>query len=65
MQAVPVTIAGTEVVSPAVYEWQSSRDLLVAAGGTTPATAHVWNLERELCQAQVEYLQESQDTSDA
>lgn len=48
-----MTIAGTEVASPAMYEWQSSRDLLVAAGGTTPATAHVWNLEREMCQDQV------------
>lgn len=51
-----MTIAGMEVASPAVYEWQSSRDLLVAAGGTTPATAHVWNLEREMCQDQVSVL---------
>jgi hypothetical protein len=48
-----MTIAGTEVASPVVYEWQSSRDLLVAAGGTLPATAYVWNLEREMCQDKV------------
>jgi hypothetical protein len=53
LQAVPMTIAGTEVASPVVYEWQSSRDLLVAAGGTTPTTAHLWNLEREMCQGEV------------
>ncbi len=41
------------MAAPAVYEWQSSRDLLVAAGGTTPATAHVWNLDQEICQDQV------------
>ena len=49
----PITIAGTALASPVVYEWQSSRDLLVAAGGTMPGTAYVWNLEREMCQDKV------------
>ena len=53
MQAVPMTIAGTALASPVVYEWQSSRDLLVAAGGTMPGTAYLWNLEREMCQDKV------------
>lgn len=48
-----MTIAGTALASPVVYEWQSSRDLLVAAGGTMPGTAYVWNLEREMCQDKV------------
>jgi hypothetical protein len=53
LQAVPMTIAGTALASPVVYEWQSSRDLLVAAGGTMPGAAYVWNLEREMCQDKV------------
>ncbi len=58
-QAVPLAAGGVGLASegpaPTAYEWSENLNdgTLLAVGGSTPSTVHLWNLQHELCVEQV------------
>ncbi|CAL8465312.1 g4847 [Coccomyxa elongata] len=58
-QAVPLAAGGAglapEGPAPTAYEWSENLNdgTLLAVGGSTPSTVHLWNLQHELCVEQI------------
>ena len=58
-QAVPLAAGGAGLASegpaPTAFEWSENLNdgTLLAVGGSTPSTVHLWNLQQELCVEQV------------
>ncbi len=59
VQAVPLAAGEAGPVprtpAPTAYEWSEhlNAGTLLAVGGSTPDTVHLWNLQQELCVEQV------------